>query len=805
MKNILLATVLVLATGVAGAQPLVVVQNVRLPKDPTLITSLQGWLDQRSKPDSTNAYLSQAELPATSLLMDELRDVDAYVRRDSGATCRCYLGNVAPLDSDRCLVQLNYTEMRRDTPVVLACCTVLAQRAGDKWMVSSVLGQNTVGWKTRVVGNCTFHYATAINERKAAAFVRQVASYDKRLGAGDVAIDYYCCNNAVEATRLFGLDYVMENNGEAFNDYTADHGRRSVVVNGDRMKDGFNDWDTHDYWHGRLHRVVPVPTINRPVDEGMAYLYGGSWRVYSWEDVLRLFRDYAAAHPDADWLALYKGGTAYVTGPTPLYVAYVINSLIVRQLEKEKGFAAALPLLTCGRRQKGDANYFAALKNVVGVDEAGFNGYVAGLVAGGHNYYVARDGDDGADGSKMRPWKSLAVIRTRIGAGDSVFLHGGQVFEGTLRIDSGARNVYIGSYDGGKATIRSGDSSGAIVYGALGMTLRGLVLVGAGRKTGNVKDGLTLIECRRISVKDIEITGYQKSGLFVYACVGVEARRVYAHANGAAGIAVEGPFDSKRHARDLRFIDCRTDDNPGDPTNLTNHSGNGIVVGHCTNVLIDHCSATNNGWDMPRIGNGPVGIWCYEADSVTIQNCLAYQNKTSPGAADGGGFDLDGGVTNSVIQHCLSYGNQGAGYCIFQYWLASPWHDNIIRDNISENDGWVTDGRGGIYVWNSSGDSNQFYGCKVYGNTVYNTREAAVSYSEKSARKQFSFYNNTFVGGDSLIRGDRGVDRFYRNRWWQLHGDGRRKADSAEGGKAVYVRPKQLPAASGMKGYGADL
>jgi len=256
----------------------------------------------------------------------------------------------------------------------------MAHREGEKWLVSSVLQQNTAGWKRKVIGNVTFHYATAINERKARVFVRRVGSYDNRLGAGDAVTDYYFCDNAVEATKLFGLDYSMAYNGEPFNDFTAHHGRRTVDVNGDQVKDGFNDWDTHDYWHERLHRVVPVATINRPVDEGMAYLYGGSWRVYSWEDVSRLFLEYAVAHPDADWLALYKGGTAYVSGQKPLYVPYVINALIVRRLEREKGFAATLALLTCGPRQKGDANYFAALKQVVGVDEAAFNGYVAGLL-----------------------------------------------------------------------------------------------------------------------------------------------------------------------------------------------------------------------------------------------------------------------------------------------------------------------------------------------------------------------------------------------------------------------------------------
>jgi hypothetical protein len=322
-----------------------------------------------------------------------------------------------------------------------------------------------------------------------------------------------------------------------------------------------------------------------------------------------------------------------------------------------------------------------------------------------------------------------------------------------------------------------------VLYGASWVVVKRLRLVGAGRKTGNIKDGFGIIASHHIRVEDIDITGFQKSGLLIYSSTDVVLEDVYAHENGAAGIAVEGS-EGKKKSRDLRILRCRADDNPGDPTNLTNHSGNGIVAGHCTNLLIDHCSATNNGWDMPRIGNGPVGIWCYEADSVTIQHCLAYRNKTSVGGADGGGFDLDGGVTNSVIQYCLSYGNQGSGYCIFQYWGASPWYHNVVRWNISEDDGGVSDSRAGIYVWNSSGDAGQFYDCLVYNNTVYNSAEAAISFSTTSARKQFAFYNNIFVGADSLIRGDRGVDVFSGNDWWVLHGGG-----AAVGDKGYYEKP----------------
>jgi hypothetical protein len=382
MKKMLLALSLLFSVifGMAqGTAFLIVPRGIRLPADSAtrsgLIASLEGWLGQRSRPDSVNTYLSQNA--ATCAFMDEIRSIDGYLRRDSVTDCRCYLGNVVSLDSVRCLVQLNYMEVRKDTPVLRACCTVLAQRGEDNhWLMSSALEEKTVGWKTKTIGNCLFHYTAPFNEKKAAAFVEQVASYDKRLHAGPVTLDYYICDNLVEALQLVGQDYRSDYNGLAYEEFSGDRGNRTVVVSGERMIDGFSDWDTHDWWHGRLHRVVPISTIYRPVDEGMAYLYGGSWRVYNWADILKLFRDYAAAHPGADWLALYKSGVDYVAGPHNLKISYVINSLIVQRV----GFDAALPLVTCGPREPGDVSYFAALKRVTGVDEKGFNAYIGLLI-----------------------------------------------------------------------------------------------------------------------------------------------------------------------------------------------------------------------------------------------------------------------------------------------------------------------------------------------------------------------------------------------------------------------------------------
>ncbi|MBS1504733.1 MAG: hypothetical protein JST32_21915, partial [Bacteroidetes bacterium] len=126
--------------------------------------------------------------------------------------------------------------------------------------------------------------------------------------------------------------------------------------------------------------------------------------------------------------------------------------------------------------------------------------------------------------------------------------------------------------------------------------------------------------------------------------------------------------------------------------------------------------------------------------------------------------------TNSIVQYNVSYDNWGSGYCIFQYWGASPWHDNIFRYNISENDGTVSDSQAGLYIWNSSDDEKQFHDCQVYGNIIYNDKVAALCYSEKSESKGIAFRYNVFVGKDSLIKGkDKiGDAKYYGNDWWSI-------------------------------------
>ena len=382
-------------------------------------------------------------------------------------------------------------------------------------------------------------------------------------------------------------------------------------------------------------------------------------------------------------------------------------------------------------------------------------------------YYISTSGSDHNPGTKRKPFKSIAKINSLLlKPGDAIFFKGGETFAGTISVTlpgTWEDSVIISTYGNGNAIINGGDGPAVEIRGRY-FRLEQLHATGLGRKSGNVTNGVTLTDAQHGVVENIKTEGFQKSGLELLNCKNIRVENVLAIHNGFSGIHVTG--EDRSRSKNILIKDSRAEDNPGDPTNLDNHSGNGILVAKSDSVVVDHCVATNNGWDMPRIGNGPVGIWAYESSNIIFQYCISYANRTSKGAKDGGGFDFDGGVTNSIMQYCLSYNNEGAGYGLFQYAGASIWYNNVVRYCLSVNDATTTEGSGGVFIWNGSEDSVQLADCHVHNNVVYTTQAPAVQFEPKSLNKNFRFYNNIFIGKDAIIHGPASGEKFLGNIWW---------------------------------------
>jgi hypothetical protein len=368
-------------------------------------------------------------------------------------------------------------------------------------------------------------------------------------------------------------------------------------------------------------------------------------------------------------------------------------------------------------------------------------------------YYVdgLKGNDQNTGTAPEEAWRSIARInQVNFDPGDQVLFAGGQTFTGTLLFqqeDSGTQDhpIKISSYGNDRALIHGGTGCGFQLDGCAHVVVSNLTFIGCGRKSGNDGSGVELHRTRHVKLDSLEVSGFRLSGVYAAGDENTRITNVYAHENGFAGISTYGEDENAR-LKNLYIGYCVAANNPGDPKNLDNHSGNGILAGCVDDGLIEYCEAFNNGWDMPRKGNGPVGIWGYDCDRLIIQHCISHDNKTASGAYDGGGFDLDGGATRSILQYNLSYNNHGCGYLLGQYPGAKRWKDNICRYNISINDGLTNHFSGINFFAADEGISD----AQVYNNIIINAHCAINSESEIPG---LVFRNNILIADKVVIAG----------------------------------------------------
>ncbi len=368
-------------------------------------------------------------------------------------------------------------------------------------------------------------------------------------------------------------------------------------------------------------------------------------------------------------------------------------------------------------------------------------------------YYVdAERGDDSHTGTDPQsPWRSLARVSDEwFGPGDRILLASGQTFKGPVMLcdacrgEQGAR-IELSTTGEEPATIDAGRGTGIILDGAAFATVENLRIVGAGYKEGNNGVGVEVRTTQHAVIRNLEVTGFRISGIRTGGGIGTRLENIYAHDNGGAGISVIGGRPGMPRSRDVYIGFCRAERNPGDPHNSSTRSGNGILIGGVDGALVEGCVAAANGGDASTDGHGSAGIWTWNSERIVIQNCISYRNMSSGGS--GGGFNVDGGVRDSVIQYCLSYENDGCGFLLGQLPGVRPWQNNIIRFNVSVDDGRRIH-QAGIALW---AGAPGFRDGKIYNNTVFNRKNGVNFINEV---EEFTFQNNIFYTDEPPICGD---------------------------------------------------
>lgn len=378
-------------------------------------------------------------------------------------------------------------------------------------------------------------------------------------------------------------------------------------------------------------------------------------------------------------------------------------------------------------------------------------------------YYVRPTGDDGQLGTAAKQaWRTLQrASQVRYLPGDRLLLEQGATFSGTLTLNvvsTGAADqppVIIDSFGRGRATIDAGRGAGIVISNSGGIRIQNLHVVGVGRANGNEESGIALwmdrpgdVSLRGIWIENVTTRGFGNSGISIGADPtdhsrsgyrGIHLTNVESHDNGDAGISIYANFRTDIPGwahEDVTIRRCRVYRNRG-IADKGGHSGNGIVISQVDGAIIEKCMAYENGENSNYDGGGPVGIWAWDSNRVIIERCESYENRSR--TLDGGGFDLDGGVTNSIMRHNKSRDNAGAGFMIYQFGGARPCFGCVVHDNVSENDGRTN--LGGLFAGGGI-QGAIFYNNRVLVSPREGTGEAYAAGVDNHDNGEIVFRNN---------------------------------------------------------------
>jgi len=382
--KLIITTTFLLATLFANTQTnsLRLNPNIVLPKvsieSKALTTSLNEFLLYAQKPNEENKFVFENEKIETFIQLDEINGIEKSEKFKDVFFYKPYLTNVVLLKDKNYLIQVSYIGTNENTAYLRANFEFIAHKTNNSFTFSSLLLTNTKNWKVEKVGNNIFHYKNTINKEKVKEFNKLTSLFDSKLKSTNKITDYYCCDNIIELQKIIGVDYKSDYNGRTESVWSSSFGDRKLIVFGNNNSN-FNEFDPHDLFHDRLSLVIPRSKVNKPVDEGCAYIYGGSWG-FTWKEIFKAFKEQIACNKNTNWAEIKETPISFKTGNYPNSADYIVNALLVKKIEKEKGFAGVWELLNFGPFQKGNEKYYQALEKLTGITKATYNDKIWELI-----------------------------------------------------------------------------------------------------------------------------------------------------------------------------------------------------------------------------------------------------------------------------------------------------------------------------------------------------------------------------------------------------------------------------------------
>ncbi len=252
---------------------------------------------------------------------------------------------------------------------------LIATSINNHFVFALPLKYLTQSWKSRVVGNITYHYCDSMNINRAMIFDAANTRIATKFGLEPQKLDFYLCDDHRAIFTLLGYDYDLASKDRLRDGYgVAGHTIFSVMHNEDF---------SHDLFH-YYSAMIRTNVRNRSAEEGFAYTWGNAYytddrgEVITQRRLALALKTYLTDHPDcAVWTLFNDNPKIFNSIAKEVSVKTTISSLICDEVERKAGVDGVKQLLNCGT---GDEAYFKVVNKLTGINLHNFNTEIVKLI-----------------------------------------------------------------------------------------------------------------------------------------------------------------------------------------------------------------------------------------------------------------------------------------------------------------------------------------------------------------------------------------------------------------------------------------
>lgn len=378
MRSVLLLILLLFQVSLINAQsPVLKPATLRVDMDSATKAKLYSSLDTLFLKIKNNVpLLIGSESSEVNFLksLSRIQDTKSY----SPDFYKVQLINLYPISKTEYWITIAFTGCEKgDMPVLRAVLNLIATI--DNGIPSFLLPTKylTQTWKSKIIGNITYHFKDKLNMARAKEFDRRNTMIATKLKLKPEKLQFYMCYNYQEALQLLGFGYDADSNGKTREGYGVDNNTIFSVMD--------NEDFSHDLFHYYSDKVRGDIEANWIVEEGMAYYWGNAYytksngEMINQKELVQALKEYIKMNPTTSLLKLFRTNPKIFNHlAAEISAKSTISSLICYEVERLRGVDGLGQLIKCG---KGETNYFKTLSNLININETNFDSFVMKVIS----------------------------------------------------------------------------------------------------------------------------------------------------------------------------------------------------------------------------------------------------------------------------------------------------------------------------------------------------------------------------------------------------------------------------------------